>query len=185
MDITVTARNFTLTDNVRDQAERRLAKLGRYHEGIHDIECLFVTDKRNAIVVEVNVHARGGRIHAKETDPDLRSALDRVAHKLERLVKRQKRKMQNGHHRAVAEGNTTPIVAPCFNDAEEEEVKQKVLARANSNLDSLAIDEAVMRMDHEGDEVLVFNNSETARVNVVYRRSDGAVGLIDSELGAD
>ncbi len=185
MDITVTARNFTLTDSVKDHAERRLAKLARYHEGIHDIDCLFVTDKRNAIVVEVNVHARGGRIHAKESDHDLRSALDRVAHKLERLVKRQKSKLQNGHHRPAAVESTTPVVAPCFNDAEEEEVKKRALAGANSNLDSLAIDEAVMRMDHDGEEVLVFNNSETARVNVVYRRSDGAVGLIDSELGAD
>ncbi len=182
MNITVTARNFHITDSVKELAERRLAKLARYNDGILDIHCLFVTDKRNEVIIEVDVHSRTGRVHAKETDPDLKTALDRLAHKLERLVKRQKTKRHNGHTRSAPDNAGTPIIAPRFHDAEEDEIKQRVLAGANSNLDSLAVDEAILRMDHDGNDVLVFNNSETARVNVVYRRNDGAVGLIDSEL---
>lgn len=183
MNIKVTARNFQLTDSVRERAERRLSKLTRYHEGILDIDCLLESNKREEIAVEVNVHTRGGSLHAQESDPDLRTALDQVTHKLERQVKRRKNKRQNGHHRPPSGGQASAVIAPRFGDAEEEEVKQQALARADSNIDSISIDEAVMRMEHDGHDLLVFSNSETERVNVVYRRRDGEIGLIDSDTG--
>ena len=180
MNINVTARNFHLTEGVKEIAEQRLLKLTRYHEGILAIDCLLEANKREEIAVDVNVQTRRGSLHAEDCDSDLRTAVDQVAHKLERQAKRQKSKRINGHHKSQDVGSAPLVLAPRFGDAEEEEVKRRVLAKtANSNLDSMALEEAVMRMDHDGREVLIFSNSETEQVNVVYRRRDGAVGLID------
>ena len=41
------------------------------------------------------------------------------------------------------------------------------------------VDEAVMQLDVAGDQFLVFTNSETDRINVLFRRQDGDYELIE------
>lgn len=40
------------------------------------------------------------------------------------------------------------------------------------------VDEAIMQMDLVTDNFLVFSNAKTDQINVLYRRKDGNLGLI-------
>ena len=53
------------------------------------------------------------------------------------------------------------------------------MAEAPAEISSLSVGEAVMRMDLADQQVLMFRNSTTGDLNVVYRRGDGHIGWID------
>ena len=54
-----------------------------------------------------------------------------------------------------------------------------VVAEAPAEISKLSVGEAVMRMDLADQQVLMFRNSTTGDLNVVYRRGDGHIGWID------
>ena len=54
-----------------------------------------------------------------------------------------------------------------------------VVAEQAAEISLLSVSEAVMRMDLADQPVLMFRNSTSGQLNVVYRRSDGNIGWID------
>jgi putative sigma-54 modulation protein len=45
----------------------------------------------------------------------------------------------------------------------------------------MTVEEAALELGTRGDGVLVFRDATTERVNVLYRRKDGNLGLIEAE----
>ena len=58
-------------------------------------------------------------------------------------------------------------------------VHPTIIAEATTEIETLSVRDAVMRMDLAYQPVLMFRNCKTGQLNVVYRRSDGHVGWID------
>ncbi len=58
-----------------------------------------------------------------------------------------------------------------------------VIAETVTEIDRLTVGDAVMRMDLADQPVLMFRNSSTGELNVVYRRADGNIGWIDPARG--
>jgi hypothetical protein len=58
-----------------------------------------------------------------------------------------------------------------------------VIAETTKPLHRLAVSEAVLELDMSGAQALVFLHAGTGRLNVVYRRTDGAIGWIDPPPG--
>ena len=54
-----------------------------------------------------------------------------------------------------------------------------MIAESVAEIATLSVGEAVMRMDLANQPVLMFRNSSTAELNIVYRRADGNIGWID------
>ncbi len=54
-----------------------------------------------------------------------------------------------------------------------------VIAETTTTIDKLTVSEAVMRLDLADQQVMMFHNSTTGELNVVYRRTDGHIGWID------
>ena len=54
-----------------------------------------------------------------------------------------------------------------------------VIAESAAEINTLSVGEAVMRMDLADQQVMMFRNSATSELNVVYRRTDGHIGWID------
>ena len=54
-----------------------------------------------------------------------------------------------------------------------------VIAETQTEIAHLSVGDAVMRMDLADQPALMFRNSITGELNVVYRRSDGNIGWID------
>ena len=54
-----------------------------------------------------------------------------------------------------------------------------VVAETVADINRLSVAEAVMRMDLADQKVLMFRNSASGALNVIYRRTDGNIGWID------
>ena len=87
----------------------------------------------------------------------------------------------------LAEG--TPVFVPCpqnngFKLVPEElepaEERYRIVKTKRFDMKPMTPEEAALQMDLLGHDFYFFNNAETGRTAVVYRRSEGDVGLIDA-----
>lgn len=95
MDIQIVARHTGVTDSERAYAEEKVGKLTRFYGQIHDGEVILDRDGEQAMV-EVVLHA--GHHHTfvgKEVQADFSAAIDLVADKLGRQLKKYKEKVQS------------------------------------------------------------------------------------------
>ncbi len=132
-------------------------------------------------VAEVTLTVRDLILRAEESTPDLYASIDLVADKLERQVLRYKEKLVahggRGGRPAAGAGRAAGVaVEEGAVGGEPRVVKVKRFA-----LKPLAVEDAVVHMDLLGHAFFVFRNAQTEEVNVIYRRRDGAYGLIEPE----
>jgi ribosomal subunit interface protein len=138
---------------------------------------------------DINLKAgRGLTMRAEGEGPDAHRAFEEAAEHLAKRLRRYRRRM-NEHARSAAPEREAPPAgrervlalaieeeeAPAANGADH----GAIIAEHPAAIDLLSVGEAVMRMDLAHVPVLVFRNSATRALNVVYRRADGNVGWID------
>jgi len=123
----------------------------------------------------VSLHAEG---RAHEPYPCFEQAADRIESRLRRYKARLK-----GH---AAAGNGKVKIATYMVEAPRDEQEEPpegfspvVVAEGTEALKSLSVASAVAELDLTGAPVVVFEHAGSGRVNVVYRRRDGAIGWVD------
>ncbi len=106
MRLQVKGKNVEVTPSIRDYAERKLAKLGKQLAEQTQVE-LELSEQRNPSiadrhVAEATVFTKGPTLRAREASPDIKAAIDELAEKLERQVKRYRemRKVEPRRHTA-------------------------------------------------------------------------------------
>jgi len=140
----------------------------------------------NEFVCEATVHLSTGlTVQAKAHDHDIYAAFDGCRDKMEKQLRRYKRRLKD-HHRDRAEpvelfGASSYILASneTVDEAEPESLQPIIVAEMETKIQNLSVGEAVMQMELANQNVLVFRNEGSGAVNVVHRRDDGNIGWID------
>lgn len=135
----------------------------------------------------ISIHVgRGIQVRAREEADDPYAAFDIALAHLAKRLRRHKRRLRN-HHAARESANADPmaeyVIAPLADDDEHagaDADNPVIIAENQTTLESLTVSEAVMRMDLEDAAALVFRNAKHGGVSVVYRRTDGNVGWVDT-----
>ncbi|TLM98508.1 MAG: ribosome-associated translation inhibitor RaiA [Actinobacteria bacterium] len=182
MQITVTGRHMPVTDAIRDYAEEKISKAARIHDRDEmSVEVVLHVEKNpanpNRDVAEVTAHMKGAVVRAEEAAPDMYAAIDLVAEKLERQMRKYKTRLvdrRNGKHAVVktAPGDTE---IPSMLDEEDEGA---IVRTKRIDMKPMTPDEAIMQLELLGHDFYVFSNAEEGAVNVLYRRVNGDYGLI-------
>ena len=137
-------------------------------------------------VCEATVHLSTGlNASAKAHAVEIYSAFEACAEKLEKQLRRYKRRLKD-HHRERAEPVELLEAASYIlaseeqsEDAEPESLQPIIVAEMETQIPLLSVGEAVMQMELAGAPVLIFRNEGKRDLNVVYRRDDGNIGWID------
>jgi putative sigma-54 modulation protein len=122
-------------------------------------------------------------LRAEERSDDIFAAFDSALDKLQRRIERYKGKRHRGR------GDGVSLAEDALNilerqAQEEEEDLPRIVRRKKFTLLPMDELEAVEQSELTGHEdFYVFYNVDTDSVNVLYRRRDGSLGLIDTELG--
>lgn len=118
---------------------------------------------------------------ALENDPT--AAFEAAAEKIEKRLRRYKRRLKDHHSNASKIERQQVAYAIVEPLAEEEEVPEDynpvIIAESLTSISSQSVADAVMELDRTDDPVVVFTNAGSGKTNVVYRRSDGNIGWID------
>ncbi|MCB1420645.1 MAG: ribosome-associated translation inhibitor RaiA [Notoacmeibacter sp.] len=119
---------------------------------------------------------------------DPQGAFDEAAEKLEKRLRRYKRRLKS-HHRDTSDQDMDiayRIMAPVADEDEEvpEDYAPTIVAESTVSLAPMSVASAVIELDTKDSPVFVFRNSANDHVNIVYRRADGNIGWIDPSAGS-
>ncbi|RPI30140.1 MAG: ribosome-associated translation inhibitor RaiA [Actinomycetota bacterium] len=197
----IKGRNVTVTDALQEYAEDKVARVHkllqqRKIDEVTRVELELKVEKNPSIpepsIAEATIFTRGPVIRARERSDDMYAAIDLVTDKLMRRVKKYHDKThgktRKGHEKIVVEPEPAPpgeapLAAAAVLGAEmageEPGDNGRVVKVKQFALKPMSVDEATLQLELVGHDFFVFQNAETARTNVLYRRRDGHYGLIE------
>ena len=182
MRTTVNSRNLELTDALRGQIDRKLRRLERITHPDADATIeLFVHASRAAEtshVAEVSLVNNGSVIRSVGAGATMSAALDNLVDRLERQVVRARERPRSVRDRAE-ELQSRGVAVEESMPAAETTARPEVVEIKRYDMTPMFEEDAIVRMDELGHAFFVFLNAETDRIGVVYRRGDGAYGMID------
>ncbi|MES1205680.1 MAG: ribosome-associated translation inhibitor RaiA [Pseudomonadota bacterium] len=199
MQLSTTFRHMDASQAVREYSEEKLEKIRKYfHKDPIAAHAVFSVERGFNHVADINITLPSGLvINAKETTEDMYSSIDLAVARIERQVRKWKEKIRDhkphDHQISLRErvisaeamepspgtpleitetprGSVSAPVAPAFNVIKEE----------TFTVPTLRVHDAVMQLNLLGSQFLVFTNADSKHVSVVYRRSDGNYGLIET-----
>lgn len=189
MDLQIKTHNVKLTSTLQDYIEQKVARLDRVNERIVDAKFELRSERERSegevFIAQFTLLTPGHVLRAEERNHEQRLAIDATVDKMMRQITRfHDRKIRRSRRDAVGLGEVAA-------DQAEELLEQELLADGASPivrvkrfpLKPMTADEAVEQLELLGHSFFVFTNSDSAQTNVVYRRNDGAFGLIEPELG--
>ena len=176
----IRGKNIEVTPSLREYVEKRVGKVAKYFDQIGEIKVKLTVDKGRHIV-EVTIPIKGGiLLRGEEATMDMYTSIDLVVEKLERQIRKQKTKLarrfrQSGGFRAEAFAEAEAPERP------ETDGDYPIVKRKRFTVRPMDVQEAIMQMNLLNHNFFVYRDAETESVNVVYRRTDGDYGLIESE----
>lgn len=140
--------------------------------------------------IDCNIHLPSGIIlqsTGKAVDPY--AALDEALAKIEKRVRRYKRRLKDHHKNGQTPFPSEPASAFVLKGAGEEEEEPAdtgedgeapvIVAEAASEIRTMTVSAAVLQLELADAPALMFRNAKHSGLNMVYRRADGNIGWVD------
>ena len=176
MHVSVTFRHVESSDALKDYAVDKVSRTCTKYlrDPIEAHVVLSVTKLRHR--AEITVHAKHFDLAAHEGTSDLYEAIDLAVDKVEAQLRKHKDRI-NRHKGRMGEVRSIPV--DVF-EAEETEIDgvRRVIETDKIPAKPLSIDDAILQLELNHAEFLVFFNSSTESISVIYKRRDGNYGLI-------
>lgn len=174
MNTKIVAKNITVTEEIRDYLEKRLARFEKMLGGF-DEAFVNITAQKKTVKVEITVPMSGVILRGEDTSEEVFSAIDGIVDKLEAQVRKHKTKLA----KKMKEGSAGRRV---IMELPEENPVYDVVKIKSFSAKPYSLDEAIMQLDLLGHDFFVFVNAENSQVNVLYKRKGGNYGLLEPEM---
>jgi ribosomal subunit interface protein len=189
MTLRVSGKNLDIGEALRQHVlEKVEATVARYFSGSVGGHVV-VTREGSGYRSDCTLRLSSGiSLHAEGRAHEPYLCFEQAADKIERRLRRYKTRLKD---RAAAGGVGRGKVANYMVEAPGEEEEPAggydpvVVAEGTEELKSLSVASAVAELDLSGSPVVVFQHAGSGRVNVVYRRRDGAIGWLDPQASRD
>ena len=191
MQLSIHGKQMDLGDALREHIADKLEDLNEKYFN-RAIEAIVTLSPEGHAFTKTHISIRVGKdimvmSDAQDTDPY--ASFDSASEKVAKQLRRYKKRLRD-HHERLEEDNVIPaqsfVITPepeAKDDSHEEPEKHEpiVVADMVTNIQSMSVSEAVMRLDLSGENALMFKNPQHDGLNMVYRRSDGNIGWVDPE----
>ncbi|HEY69325.1 MAG TPA: ribosome-associated translation inhibitor RaiA [Anaerolineae bacterium] len=184
--VVINTHNLDLSDRLRDYVTSKVSKLDRYLDVLEEakVDLSYAKTARDANdrqVAQLTVRGRGVLLRAEERTDDIFASVDAVLDKISRQIERYKgrRWRKRGDGRTATDAGSRAIAME-----EEAEPEETIVRRKQFLLTPMDVEEAIDQMELlSHDQFFVFLNADTNQTNILYRRRDGTLGLIETEIG--
>jgi putative sigma-54 modulation protein len=178
MQVNVSFRHIEPSDPLKLYAEDKLSRIKRFLAEPIEAHVVLKVEKFRHIA-EVSIDAAGVHLNGAEETDDMYSSIDLLVDSLEGQAKKGKDKVRR--RRSPTVSKETAGLAELSGEAALGEDDGPLIIKAEQvYAKPMDLDEAVMQLNLTSGEFMVFTNRRTSRVNVLYRRKDGNLGLIET-----
>lgn len=188
MDIRVSGHQVetgaALQDHTRDRME---AMVEKYFSRAISSHITFGKAGAGAFSCDIVLHAMQGLILKGHGEAhDAHQACDRAANKIEKQLRRYKRRLKDRHEQTAHSAREEEAAYTIFASADVEEPEEDsgetapvIVAETKVDIPEASVADAVMMLDLRDTGAMFFKNGATGRHNMVYRRQDGSVGWVE------
>lgn len=175
MKISVTFRGTEGENWQKVYAEERILKLKKYLDMPAEAHIILSTEKFQSFT-EINLSANGWNVNAKEKAKDMRLAIDSCIEKIEKQLKKQKEKIREHKPKSIRHSGERNIEGY----EEDYPATSKVVETKKMVLKPMSLEEAVMEIEGNKTKFIIYRDSATENISLVYRRDDGNYTLIET-----
>jgi len=188
MQIRITGRHFGLTEDIREVIQKRIEKLENFYNRI--LEAHIVLDlEDNRYLSEITLKTHRAQFHAEDEEYDLFASINATMDKVERQIKRRKDKVKDSRHNVAHREVVWKLggydeKSEAMKELDREEQSQPAVIKVYGQFASkpISLQEAAMELELSDDDLLMFMNSETNQVNLLYILDDGNYGWVEPEF---
>ena len=165
----IRGENLEVTEAIRDYVVSKLEKIEKYLQAEQELDArvnLKVYREKTA-KVEVTIPLGSITLRAEDVSQDMYGSIDLVTDKIERQIRKNKNKV---------------ATSQLFTDALVEDpnvVQSRVVRSKQIDLKPMDLEEAILQMDLLGHDFFIYVDVEDQTTNVIYRREDGEIGLLE------
>jgi len=193
MDIELKSRDVDLTDQVRTYVDTRFDRVGRRLPDVRAARIELRHEQKRSQgdvhIAQVTLWVDRTILRAEEMHQDLFAAIDLASDKLLRQAERFKGKRVDRRHGAIgaaardldsaaSDGGMEAAVA-AEAEALAEAEPAEIVRRKRFAVLAMAENEAIEQFELLGHDFFVYRDGETGSLNVLYRRRDGQIGLLE------
>jgi putative sigma-54 modulation protein len=187
MQVEIVGRHVEVTEAIEDHIKKRLQKIKKYFPQKMDVHVILFT-QRFLQCADITIQTSGLTIHGEEKSKDLYASIDAVISKLEKQIKKHKDRLVR-HHQKPKENekdknlnlNISVYERDLFETFEERDDLLPTIHTNKVTVKPMQIEEAVLQMDLNNQDFMVFLEDPSQKIKVLYRRNDGDYGLIEPE----
>jgi putative sigma-54 modulation protein len=173
MKISVTFRNGEGENWQKVYAEEKIIKLNKYLDMPAEAHIILSVEKFRCLS-EINLSANGWNVNAKEEAKDMHLAIDNCVDKIEKQIKKQKEKVREHKTQTIRREE------PACEVDEAISAKGKIAETRKVVLKPMFLDEVIIKMEESKSPFIIYRDSLSKNVSLVYRREDGNYGLIET-----
>lgn len=175
MKINIHGSKVEVTDAIRAHIEEKIGRLDRYLENPDDVTATVVIRvKGKDQTVEVTIPVKKFILRGEESHNDLYAAIDIVSDKLERQIRKNKTRMKKKIDKTNIDFNFD------FEIENDEKEEGKIVKRKSIEMKPMSEEEAILQLELLGHSFFVFKNIETGDTDILYKRTDGDYGIIET-----
>ena len=185
MDIRVSGHQMETGEALQVHASDRLSTIvDKYFNRALSSQVTFGKAPAGAFRCDIVTHVMQGLIlKGAGTAQDAHIALDQAAEKIDKQLRRYKRRINDRHaqsaHAAREEQAAYTVFVGSDEDQEVTEDAPLVIAETRVDVPEATVSDAVMMLDLRNTNALLFKNAGTGKHNMVYRRDDGSIGWVE------
>ncbi len=194
MQITVHGKQMDVGETLREHVIGKIEEINeKYFNHATDATITFSKEGHGhgLIKTHISIHvSRHISVQGDSTDADPYASFEKTSDKVAKQLRRYKKRLRDHHERLESVPDTDLLAARDIVLAAEEENEggedkeggePLVVAEMATNIQTMTVSEAVMRLDLSGQPAIMFRNANHSGLNMVYRREDGNVGWVDPE----
>lgn len=186
MDIRVSGHQVETGESLQTHATERLSAIvDKYFNRALSSHVTFGRAPGGAFRCDIIMHVMHNLVlKAAGSAHDAHQSLDQAAEKIDKQLRRYKRRLKDRHEQAVHAQQQEDAAYTIFEEQPDDDAEviadaPLVVAETRIDVPEATVSDAVMMLDLRDTNALFFKNAGTGRHNMVYRRGDGSIGWVE------
>lgn len=174
MKFEYTGRHIEVTPALRSHVQEHFDRISHLFEGSDGKAHIIIEVERGKHRSEIVVKWRNEVLNATSSVSDMYNSLSQTVAKIEKQALKLKNKITDKHHKAEKLGS----IVPPTTEVSPEPSLPGIITTENYSVKPMTPEEAVLKLEQQENQFLVFRTTDDQSVAVVYKRNDRNYGLI-------
>ncbi len=180
MNLEITSKQLPISEAIKEFINKKIEKFPKIVGPLCDFHFI-ITVEKHRYLTEIILSTNFGKFNASAEAKDIYGSLGAAIDKIEKQVKRNKEKLNDSKKPGITKDELNEMMRSNmilemlgeFELRENPEIVEMVL-----DYKPMSLEEAALELKNSNGNFLVFYNSQTENMNVLYKRKDGNFGLI-------